>query len=332
MVHFTDPFWLWLLLSIPLIYWIARLRRKPLRFSNTRIHSNLKTFSWIGFIEASCIYLGFATLAIAMAQPNIYKLVEQPSIDTRDFIMLIDTSDSMEWGMVDPSIADGLAKDSKPSILTGSRPKNIVKRITAAQVAIESFLDMRDGDRVGFIIFDMNAYFGWPFTNDLSVITKRISGLPTYVGAGTEFDGKRSPLNAAIRHFDEIGQAKTKAILMVTDGEGEIADDRINAIAKDLNDREIKLYVVGIGYKAWSEVPDTQDLRNLVGKVKGKIVEVGDVREMQLAFSEINQLETSLVKMESKLEKHNISHWFMLLGLLALAGFGLITCLVTDEI
>ena len=105
MVHFNDPSWLWLLLSVPIIYWIARLRRKSIKVSNTRLHTNLKSFSWIGTLEATTIYVALTAFIVAMAQPTIYQTVEQPSIDARDFIMLIDTSDSMEWGMVDPSIA-----------------------------------------------------------------------------------------------------------------------------------------------------------------------------------------------------------------------------------
>lgn len=332
MVHFNDPFWLWFLAVIPIIYWFANLRRKTLKHSNIRIHKNISTVSWITFCLAASVYIAFAALIIAMAQPTIFKAIERPVIDARDFMLVIDTSDSMEWGMIDPSIADGFSKSDKPSILTGSRPNNIVKRITAAQLSIEAFLNQRQGDRVGFMIFDMNSYFGWPLTHDLSIIRKRVSGLPTYVGSGTEFDGKNSPISSAIRHFDEMGQAKTKVILMVTDGEGEISDERIETLAESINKRQIKLYVIGIGYKSWSEVPETEDLRILSDRVNGKIIEVMDAGQIQNAFAEISAMESSPVKLGSKLEPYQIAHWFMLLAMVFLTIFGVLTCLITDEL
>lgn len=331
MVHLNDPYWLILLVLIPPLYWLSSRRRKALKFSRVSMHDNLRSFTWVGALQAASFYSALIGFVVAFAQPSLYLSVEKPSIEARDFVLLIDTSDSMEWGMVDPTISDGLTEDAKPSILTGAQKKNIVKRIQAAEASIQEFLRQREGDRVGFIIFDKQAYYGWPLTDDLNVIRRFVKGLPNYVGSGTEFDGKKGAIPAALTHFQERGQSETKVIVMVTDGEGEIADERIHAMASILKSQKVSLYVIGIGYKKWEEVPETEDLRNLVKAVDGKIIEVLDVEQMRVAFDEINQLEKSTVIKEASLEETDIAHWFMIFGLLSICVFGAFVVLTHDE-
>ncbi|MCA9817625.1 MAG: VWA domain-containing protein, partial [Cyanobacteria bacterium HKST-UBA01] len=201
-----------------------------------------------------------------------------------------------------------------------------------AEASIQEFLRQREGDRVGFIIFDKQAYYGWPLTDDLNVIRRFVKGLPNYVGSGTEFDGKKGAIQAAMTHFEERGQSKTKVIVMVTDGEGDIAAERIQAMASNLKSHNVKLYVIGIGYKKWEEVPETEDLRSLVKAVDGKIIEVLDVEQMRVAFAEINQLEKSTVVKEASLEQTDIAHWFMIFGLLSICVFGAFVVLTHDEL
>ena len=94
----------------------------------------------------------------------------------------------------------------------------------------------------------------------------------------------------------------------------------------------MKLYVIGIGYKKWEEVPETEDLRSLVKAVDGKIIEVLDVEQMRVAFAEINQLEKSTVVKEASLEQTDIAHWFMIFGLLSICVFGAFVVLTHDEL
>ncbi|HMO23100.1 MAG TPA: hypothetical protein PKC98_19230, partial [Candidatus Melainabacteria bacterium] len=114
-MNFNDPLWLLLLPSIPLIYWVGRLRRKAIRMSHSGIQTNLRSTSWVGYLQAICLYLGLAALIIALTKPMITIEVEQETIEARDIMLVVDTSDSMKWGMVDPAIADGFEKGDKPS-------------------------------------------------------------------------------------------------------------------------------------------------------------------------------------------------------------------------
>lgn len=332
MVHLNDPYWLFLLLTIPVIYYLGARRRKALNFTRVDMHKNIRGITWVGIMQAVCFYCGLIGFVVALSQPTIYLSVEKPSIEARDFVLLIDTSDSMEWGMIDPSISDGLAPDAKPSILTNTRKKNIVKRIQAAEASIQEFLKQREGDRVGFIIFDKQAYYGWPLTDDLDVIRHFISGLPNYVGSGTEFDGTKGAIPAALKHFQERGQAKSKVIVMVTDGEGEISDDRIKQFASKFKENGVKLYVIAIGYKKWEEVPETQDLRDLTRLSDGKIIEVLNVEDMRKAFVEINELEKSTVIKDAAIEQTDIAHWFIIFGLLAIGCFSLFSILSHEDL
>ena len=120
MVHLNDPYWLLLLVLVPPLYWLSSRRRKALKFSRVSMHDNLRSFTWVGAMQAVSFYCALIAFIVAFAQPSLYLSVEKPSIEARDFVLLIDTSDSMEWGMIDPTIADTLAENELwPAIAPG---------------------------------------------------------------------------------------------------------------------------------------------------------------------------------------------------------------------
>lgn len=334
MFHLTEPYFLGLLLIVPLVYAIGHLRRKSVKFSSLSLQANLGGSAIIAKLPGLFLYTGVICMAVAMARPVALLSVPQADREARDIALVVDISDSMEWGMVDPALADGLTEADKavPSILTGKRPQNIVKRIDASEASIQSFLDKREGDRVALIFFDTKAYYGWPFSTDLKVVRKIASGMHSYVGSGTEFEAKNGPIQYALNHFKSFGQARSRVMVMITDGEAEISEKRFQELSEQLSAGDIHLYVIGIGYDDWSANPATEDLRNLTDSVKGSIIQVKDVAQLNGAFDEIDRLERSTVHMGSKEEFTDIAHWFAIAAIVCLFAFMSLGALVRDDL
>ena len=61
------------------------------------------------------------------------------------------------------------------------------------------------------------------------------------LGGGTSL---QAAIEGAFEHFDERGQAASKVLILVTDGEDSFD---VNSLAKGLQARNIRLYVIGVG-------------------------------------------------------------------------------------
>ena len=134
----------------------------------------------------------FACIAAARPQwGNETEEVEQQGID---LVIVVDVSASM------------LSTDAQPS------------RLGEAQLQIDALLSRMAGDRVGLVIFAGEPFVRSPVTSDLAALQRLVDGI----------DGERglllpgSNLGAAIltaNRMLERGDARSRAILLITDGE-----------------------------------------------------------------------------------------------------------------
>ena len=129
-------------------------------------------------------------------------------------------------------------------------------------------------------------------------------------------------------------KAKTKLILLTTDGEnnvGEITPDTSAKIAKMKN---VKIYSIGIGKPGESQVPitlnyvdpfgnksrrrtyqksqmDEDTLKMMSGETKGKYFNAQNQEEMKKTYEKINKLEKSKIKGSFYFEKKYLHQKFL---------------------
>jgi Mg-chelatase subunit ChlD len=171
---------------------------------------------------------------------------------------------------------------------------------------------------VGLLVFDDDTYYHWPLTDDLRIIKRKSQLLNKRSGGGTNFDGPSEssqgigPLQAAINHFAEMGQAKTKVLVMVTDGESNISPKRFEELATQMEALGIRIYILGVG-ESWTSggANMTADLRRFSDRLGGTVIPVGDAVQMRGAFDTIDRLEVSKVLLEKSISYKDIYHWFL---------------------
>ncbi|MFQ5898688.1 MAG: VWA domain-containing protein [Candidatus Methylomirabilia bacterium] len=236
--------------------------------------------------------LGICLLLLALARPQWGHVVETERLQARDIILAIDLSGSM-----------------RADLEAGGGTK-----IDLAKEAAIRFLERRQGDRVGLLVFGHETYGSWPLSSDLEVIREKIRALRPDLG-GTDL---ATPLDKALAHLQEIGQSKTKAIILVTDGEASFPAHRRQAIQTKLAAMGVHLYLLGI------ELRDSADIVRLVSPSGGRVWHLNKAPEFWGRFQEIDRLEPSVLVVEKGLTHRDLSSWFAVGGLafLALAIIG----------
>lgn len=324
-ITFAYPqFMLLALLVVPAL-WLAFRRRKALGHTQVGMHSNVRSVPFVGRVPQALLIAFFVLAALAMSRPQLPDVGEKEVIVTRDFIIAVDISGSMQGAISDPDqlAVAGEVKDAE------GKPVTTVKRIELAEKAISLFVKEREGDRVGLFMFDTSVYYSWPLSKDLRIIElKNVGRTGKYNGGGTDFSGETGPIQASIDHFRDIGQASSKVLIMVTDGEDSISEERMQVLLPQLERDKIKIYTLAIG---WSNPTAPNDLRKITEATGGEVIVVANGTDMKNGFAKINQLEKSRVEIEKTVSYRDIYQFPLMAAVLALLLFIVAAALVRED-
>lgn len=316
------PLALLALLVVPVI-WLAYKRRRPLGLPNVGMQSNIRSVPLVGHLPNVLLVVLFAALALAIARPQLPDVGEKEVIVTRDFIIATDISGSMDGEISDPDQVAfaGTATDAE------GKPIKITRRIVAEK-GIAAFVKERKGDRVGLFLFDTDTYYSWPLSTDIRLIELKNGGSSKFSGGGTDFAGVNGPIPAAIVHFKELGAANSKVLIMVTDGEDSIAEERRTELLQELAKQNIKVYTLAIG---WSNPKADNDLRKLTEATGGLIINVGNATEMRDGFAKINDLEKSRVEVQKTVTYRDIYQYFLMVAFAAALLYLVASALMRED-
>lgn len=337
-MFFSSPVCLVLLLGVVPIWLFGHLRRTSLAHTKVTIHHNLRSVPLLARLPQIFLFLAWMFLCLALSRPVLVEAHNTATIESRDIVISLDVSSSMSAAVPEPSSQESFCADplelhqteantqSSSSAIpsTPATATHRYSRLDAARDAALVFVACRQGDRVGYQPFAERAYTGWPLTSDLQIVYTMISLAGDYTGSNTNFDGptetagKIGALQAAINHFQELGHAQSRVLVLVTDGEDTIPRARFDELVAQMREMNIHIYVLGVG-DAWTS-NSTQDLRRFVDELGGVVIPVTNADQMREGFNRIDQLETSSIIIETAVTLREIYHWF-LLGL-AFAGLG----------
>ncbi|MFB3130983.1 MAG: VWA domain-containing protein [Rhodothermales bacterium] len=253
------PQYLWALAAVPLVValflWAAWQRQKAFRrFGQRTLVSKLaaavstRRRRW----KAALVVLGVLLLALTLAGPQIGSKLREIKREGVDMIIALDVSTSM------------MAEDVAPNRL--ERAKNEIKKLLT---------DLR-GDRVGLVIFAGDAFIQCPLTTDYGAVRLFLDVanpalLPT---PGTDFGAAlRMAMQALEAPGEDEGETRTRALLIVSDGENHIAD--LSTIIEEVREQGIVIYATGVGETAGVPIPLYRSGRRIGYKkdLKGQVVQ-----------------------------------------------------------
>jgi hypothetical protein len=346
-MHFAAPiYFLTALVIVPCLWW-AKRQRKALGHSQVSTLQGINSVPLLGRLPSLCRMLFIVLIVGALAQPQIIHKIVHQTIQTRDHVITVDVSGSMDSALVDPDqlkfaaaqtpsktqpgttpVAASPAAStpaipgSTPPATATAAPLKPPTRAEAAREGVRLFLLRRKNDRVGLITFDDRCYYNEPIGKP-EAVAKKLDAI-LYKGGGTNFDGpspsasEPGAIQCSIEHFVDMKATKQRVLIMVTDGEDSIDSDRANELAQAIHEQHINMFVLGVG-EGWSKSEKT-DLEKFVSRpeVKGEVIHVGDARQMKEAFDRIDKLEKSNAEIDVQQDAQDLYPYFVLAAFLVL--------------
>jgi len=313
---FHNPGYLFLLLlSLPIIYWYIKEMHKSdasLQISSLQDLTKFPKSKRIKMRHLPFILRLFTLifLIIAIARPQSSNSLRNETTEGIDIMIALDISGTM------------LAEDLKPN------------RLEASKAVATEFILSRPNDNIGLVIFAAESFTQCPLTTDHDVLINLFKG----VQYGMIEDGTAIGLglaNAVNRIKD--GKAKSKVIILLTDGSnnrGDIAPVSAAEIAKTFG---IRVYAIGVGSHGMVRVPvptplgmqyqlmesefDEQTLKAIANITGGKYFRATDNLKLRSIYQEIDQLEKTKISVREYSKKNEIFYIF------ALAAF---VCLISE--
>ena len=224
-------------------------------------------------------------LILAMARPQWRTALEHETFLARDILLVIDLSYSME-NPIDSSMPQYIDQGEE------------LRKIDIAKKAALRFIEKRENDRIGLLVFGDQTFGSWPLTRDLDLISKKVERLGTNFYGGTNLS---QPFVKVIEHFRAMGQSENRILVFLSDGEASIKETMRDSIVEDIKKMGIHMYLLGIELR-----PKDNDILEIVRRAGGRFIPTDSPAEMRTAFDEINRLEPSTVQIEVKQKRQEL--------------------------
>ena len=305
---FENPLYLFLLLIlIPVIVWYILKQKNAqasLQVSTTQAFDKMpKSYKvYLRHVRFALRLLVITCLIIVLARPQSTDNWQNSSTEGVDIVLALDISGSM------------MARDFKPD------------RVEAAKDVAAQFVSGRENDNIGLVIFAGESFTMCPMTTDHAVLLNLMKD----VHCGMVDDGTAigDGLATAINRIKD-GPAKSKTIILLTDGTnnaGDIAPLTAAQIAKSLG---IRVYTIGVGSKGLAPYPvqtpygityqnmpveiDESALQQIAATADGKYFRATNKNVLKNIFEEIDKMEkTKLTVKEYSRKEEDFMPWAIL--------------------
>jgi len=284
MIELANPS----LLFVGLIFLPILLKRKAafIGYSHLQLIGEEGVSRFLPGLPKVLHALVIVLLILGLARPQWRSLVKHERFLARDIIMVMDLSYSME-GFLE-------LKDRQ-------------KKIAVAKNAARQFIEKRENDRIGLLVFGDETFGSWPLTRDLALILKKLDRLGSTFYGGTNLV---KPFVKAIAHFREMGQSTSRVLVFLSDGEAKIPKEMKERIVTEIKKMGVHLYVVGINLRK-----EESDLAEIVDRTEGLYIVVESTDGLNDAFGAVDRLEQSRIEVDVRGESRELYPIFVLLAL-----------------
>ena len=233
----------------------------------------------------------------ALARPQWLEPPIERTIPTRDLLLLVDLSASMEQ-------TDFTSKEGQD-----------VDRLTAVKEVLDDFLSRREGDRVGLVVFGNSPFLQAPFTTDLELCRQLLA--ETAVGMAGPRTALGDAIGLGIGLFDE-SDAPTKTIIALTDGNDTGSGVSPAEAARIAKDRKITIHTVAVGdpTTVGEEKLDQESLRTVAKATGGDYFLALDRAELAGIYQRLDEIETRETKTVSHRPRRDLYFWPLAAALL----------------
>ncbi|MFN3192802.1 MAG: VWA domain-containing protein [Aureliella sp.] len=304
MLTFLHP-WLLILLLAPVAFRLVAPRRNQSEgrvlvpflsridsaYRDRSLIENASSLRYRFLILSVTKTLAWILLIVALARPQWLEPPIERTIPTRDLLLLVDLSASMS--NEDFKNAAGMKVD----------------RLTAVQEVVRDFIEERQGDRVGLIVFGNAPFVQVPLTTDLEVCNQLLAE------AAVGMAGPRTALGDAIGlaiSILEESDTPEKTIIALTDGNDTASSVPPIEASRVASERDIRIHTIAVGdpESVGEEKIDTATLKSVAENTRGDYFIALDREELREIYNKLDEIETSEIKTVSHQPRREIFAYF----------------------
>ncbi len=301
MLELAYP-WAFALLPLPiLVWWLLPVRRESVQAVRVPFFKAFAEASGAApregavvlrrsFLQIFAAVLTWVLIVAALAKPEWIGEPIEKTDAARDVMLAIDISGSMDE-------KDFAAPDG-----------NRLRRIDAVKQVVGDFIDRREGDRIGLIVFGTRAYVQVPFTQDLRTARTLLESIE--VGMAGPHTALGDAIGLAIRTF-EVSEVEQRLLIVLTDGSdtGSLMTP-INA-AEIAQRKGVETYTVGVGDPdgRGEDRVDFATLEQIAERASGRFFGAGDLAGLETIYARIDELVPKQIKTVSYRPRQTLVHW-----------------------
>jgi Ca-activated chloride channel homolog len=320
MTRFLQPEWFWLLALLPLVL-LWRGRRGPvaaIEYSDVSLARDVarRGRSRMGVLAWMLPILAAALFVVGLARPQRAHGRTEVTANGIDIVLGLDVSGSMQ------------ALDFE---INNQR----VNRIEVVKSVVSKFIDERPDDRIGIIAFAGAPYLVSPITLDHDWLQQNLERVA--VGGADDGTAIGSAIAASVNRL-RMTQAKSKVIILLTDGVNNTGKISPVAAAEAARAMGVKIYTVGVGVRGDAPIPvhdsagnarivmarvdvDEKTLQAVADETGGKFYRATDTGSLQKIYEEINRFERTAQTVQKFEHTEELYPWALIpaLGILGLS-------------
>lgn len=313
MIRFEDPWLFGFLALIPLmLYYHGKgLGKSSIRFSSLDTVRQLRQprIIILRHLPVALRCLVIALLATALARPQAGITSTEVLTEGIDIMLCLDTSGSMQ-------ALDFIWQDEHQNRL------QVVKRV------VHDFIQGRNNDRIGMVVFGAEAFTQCPLTLDYGVLLSFLDRVE--IGMAGDSTAIGSALSVCVKRLKDL-QSKSKVVILLTDGRNNAGSIDPETAAGMAHTFGIKVYTIGVGTEG--KVPflvdtiigkqavyqrvdlDEAILKKIASATGGTYFKATNTEALAEIYRQIDRMEKTTVETKEYTEYRELFHPFLLAGL-----------------
>jgi Ca-activated chloride channel family protein len=314
-MRFAEPLLL-LLLIVPLGYTVNRwLRRRRVPSE----HIGFSALVFIGHAGSSrrarwrplldgLHVAGLALVVLALARPQLPQDLREVRLRSRNIMVALDISSSMKAGDFQPG-----------------------NRLEVARRVLNEFVQKREGDLIGLVVFAGRTFLQAPLTPDTDLLGETIERVD--IGMLPDGTAIGTALAMSLNQLKDL-PPKASVIVLITDGANNTGQPSPFAAAEAARSLGVRIHAIGLSTAdtvqadrnliwRWGRTParltrsDEAVLTRISSRTGGQFYRATDPQALRLIMSEIDPLERQEVLIDETRDYREL-YLFALIPALAL--------------
>lgn len=284
--------WPWVLTALPLPLLVQRLlppaRPRPGRALHLPFYRELAALeSGGGGVTRTrrlLAALAWGLLVLAAARPQWLGEPINLPISGRDLMLAVDVSGSMQ---------------QQDYVLDRQR----VSRLEVVKAVAGRFIERREGDRLGLILFGSRAYLQTPLTYDRKTVQQLLG--EAVIGLAGRETAVGDAIALAVKRLREQPE-DNRVLILLTDGANTAGNIAPLDAARLAAQARVRIYTIGIGggevgvrtpFGTLTQLSgdlDPESLKAIAGETGGRYFQATSTAQLEKVYTDLDRLEPSV--------------------------------------